>query len=58
MKVPILAVILLTALSAGCAASGTDATWRLSPQDECEQQRSGGIWLSAPGVCLRPGGGA
>jgi hypothetical protein len=57
MQTLTLAAILLTTLAAGCAASGTAATWRPSPQDECEQQRSGGVWLSAPGVCLKPGGG-
>jgi len=50
------AVIALAALSGGCAASGTGAESRPSPQEECEHPRGGGVWLSSPGVCLRPGG--
>ena len=51
-----IAVIALAALSGGCAASGTGAGSRPSPQDECEGPRGGGVWVSAAGVCLRSGG--
>ena len=48
--------ILLAALLAGCAASGTGAAPTLNQRAECEQQRGGGVWLPSAGACLRGGG--
>ena len=46
-------VVLVVALTAGCAATQTSA-WASNPRDDCE--RRGGVWRVALGFCEYQGG--
>jgi hypothetical protein len=50
---PTLVVLLLAALSAGCATSGAPVA--TDERALCEGQRGGGVWMAGAGVCLRNG---
>ena len=56
MKTLTAAVLLATLMFAGCSGLETGPSAAMSPQAMCEQQRGGGVWMAAAGVCMQDTG--
>jgi hypothetical protein len=50
-------LLLATALAAGCSSTQVYAPTSTTERALCEQERGGGVWMSAAGVCVRGGPG-
>ena len=49
-------VVLALLVLAGCSGLETGPPAAMTPQAMCEQQRGGGVWMAAAGVCMQDTG--